>query len=180
MPNEKVLRTLARLSNLADNEEATPSERAAAKKAFSRLLYRYNLSESDLQNEPREEAEVILIARTEMDRALLISIGLCLELQVYHVQIMKNGKKKRLKKLMLRGDPLVIDLVSPLYFAHRKRFTKRVHSYAWGLASAMFPFKVPEREGDNRKPLSPEERMSMMAGYESGERVPVRALEEVR
>lgn len=179
MPNERVLRTLARLRNLATSEEATSGERVAANKAFQRLLHRYELTEADLQDEPREEVDIILIARTEMDKALLMSIGWCLELQVYYVYTTRRGKRKRLKKLLLRGDPLVIDLVSPLYLAHRKRFTKRINSYAWGLAAKMFPYKSIEKEDDKpRKPLSSEERQSMLAGYESGERVPVRALEE--
>ena len=119
---DNIIRTLQRLKALRDAESASVGERQAASRAFDRLMSRYELSEHLLDLDYREPTSVTLIARTDADKALLGHIGWCLGLSVF---ILKKGTRT-LKKYMLRGDPLVVDLVEPLYMAHRKIFTARV------------------------------------------------------
>lgn len=173
----KLLQTAARLLALSQADGATPAERAAAHKAYRRVVDAYTLDESQIHGATQPPAWTKLSFTTAADRALLLHIAWCLGLTAFTVRNPNGGRL--LKRLHFEGDPLVVPLLEDLYRVHRKRFNNRVDAYAEGLAAAMFPSQPPKRDpsAPPPPPLSDEERDSYFAGLEGSDRVPVRALE---
>lgn len=164
------LQTLRRLRALADNDAATPEERATARRIAVAIAARYGVDAAAI-DDPHHEVD--LPARGEGQRQLLVRIAAWLGLQAWNLSsVGRDGRRRRIAQLRVEGPRSLVLEVEALYKVHRQRQKRIAEAAAQGYAVGAFTLPDSDDDSDDRSSAAPtlDELEAMVAGYGAGSR----------
>jgi hypothetical protein len=156
---QKILSNIAALMN---NDGATPAERDAARRAYTRLKQKYPDVTECLQE---DSIDVELSYNQKWERYLLVDIAFYLGLEAFRV---KDYKGRYLKKTIIPAPCDLEPVIKELYAVHRKKLQERILIFVQGYCQSALPRAVPEPENTEKSELSEELLQIGMTGYQVG------------